>query len=95
VRKQWLDGKILITIFSRSETSRHKFALDELEIFSQKCRTYSNPCSYKSLEWIWTLAGEILNFYFVSVIGSDMITKWKITVTVTPKKIFIFNQRFD
>ena len=66
-----------------------------MEILSQKCRSYSNPCSYKSLEWIWTLAGEILNIYFVSVIASNMLTKYKITVTVTPKNIFIFNQRFD
>ena len=66
-----------------------------MEILSQKCRTYINPCSYISLEWIWTLAGEILNIYFVSVKASNMLTKYKITVTVTPKNILIFNQRLD
>jgi hypothetical protein len=66
-----------------------------MEIFSQKCRIYSNPCSYKSLEWICTLAGEILNIYFVSIIASNMLTKYKIKLTVTPKNILIFNQRFD
>jgi hypothetical protein len=66
-----------------------------MEILSQKCPNYSNPCSCKSLEWIWTLAGEILNIYFVSVIASNMLTKYKITVIVTPKNILIFNQRFD
>jgi hypothetical protein len=50
----------------------------------------------KVFEMVWTLAGEILNNYFVSVIASNMLTKYKVTVTVTPNNVLILlNQCFD
>jgi hypothetical protein len=36
-----------------------------------------------------------LNIHFVSVVASNMLTKYKITVIVIPNNILIFNQRFD
>jgi hypothetical protein len=44
---------------------------------------------------VWILAGEILNISFVSEKAPNMLTKYKITVTVTPNNILFFNQRFD
>ena len=74
--KQWIDGKLLITIFSRMKASRHKFANGLLEIFSQKFRTYCckcgifekifpvYPCSHMSLEWnLDTCRRNIKTFY--------------------------------
>ena len=86
--------RFLLQFFlERKQASRQKFAHGLMEIFPQICHTYGNPCSYKSLECIWTLAEEILNIYFVSVIASNMLTKYKITVT--PNNILIYSQCFD
>jgi hypothetical protein len=45
---------------------------------------------------LWSGFGHLPEkYYFVSVVASNMLTKYKITVTVTPNNILIFNQRFD